>query len=74
MKLSKILLASSLVVFGLTGCALDKTSIIKVNDEVVTKGQYEQAFNKEIKGPQYAQFADVLKADEENIKIGRAHV
>lgn len=37
MKLTKLLLASALVVFGLTGCGQDKTAIIKVNNEPITK-------------------------------------
>ena len=60
MKLSKILLASALVVFGLTGCGQDKTAIIKVNDEPITKAQYEEAYNIETSSPQYQQFANFL--------------
>ena len=66
MKLSKILLASALVVFGLTGCGQDKTAIIKVNDEAITKGQYEEAYNLETSSPQYQQVANFL-ADENSV-------
>ena len=66
MKLSKILLASALVVFGLTGCGQDKTAIIKVNDEPITKAQYEEAYNIETSSPQYQQFANFL-SDENSV-------
>lgn len=66
MKLSKILLASALVVFGLTGCGQDKTAIIKVNDEAITKGQYEEAYKLETSSPQYQQVASFL-ADENSV-------
>ena len=66
MKLTKLLLASALVVFGLTGCGQDKTAIIKVNNEPITKSQYEEAFNIEASSPQYQQFANFL-ADENSV-------
>ena len=66
MKLSKILLASALAVFALTGCTQDKTAIIKVNGEGITKGQYEEAYKLETSSPQYQQFANFL-SDENSV-------
>ncbi|MCD8024568.1 MAG: peptidylprolyl isomerase [Candidatus Gastranaerophilales bacterium] len=66
MKLSKILIASALVTFGLTGCNLDKSAIIKVNDVSITKAQYEDMYKKETAAPQYKLFGNSLK-DPENI-------
>jgi len=66
MKLSKILLASTLLVFGLTGCTNDKTAIIKVNDEVVTKAQYQEIYNEEFNNAENSQYKDYLK-DENSL-------
>lgn len=66
MKLSKVLLASTLVLFGLTGCGVDNTAIIKVNDDVITKSQYEEAYTRETQSPQYAQYESFLK-DENSV-------
>ena len=37
MKLTKVLLASTLMAFTMTGCIKDNTAIIKVNDGKITK-------------------------------------
>ena len=66
MKLSKVLLASTLIVFGLTGCGVDKTAIIKVNDEVITKAQYEEIYNEEYANAQDSQYKEYLK-DENSL-------
>ncbi len=66
MKLTKILLASALVVFGLTGCGQDKTAIIKVNGEPITKAQYEEVYKQETSSPQYQAFAHYLE-DENSV-------
>lgn len=66
MKFQKALLLSALVLFGLTGCVQDKTAIIKVNDTVITKGEYQEALKVETSNPQYMGFGEVLK-DENNV-------
>ena len=66
MKLSKVLLASTLIVFGLTGCVADKTAIIKVNGEAVTKAQYEEIYNEEYANAQDSQYKEYLK-DENSL-------
>lgn len=66
MKVSKVLMLSALVLFGLTGCTADKTAIIKVNDSVITKGEYNEALKIETSSPQYMGFGEALK-DESNV-------
>lgn len=66
MKLSKALLISGLCLFSLTGCTQDKTAIIKVNDQAITKAQYEEAYKKEVSSPQYKQLETFLE-DENSI-------
>ena len=66
MKLSKVLFTSIFAMFVLTGCGADKTAIIKVNDDIITKGQYEKAYNLETSSPQFNQYANFL-ADENSI-------
>ena len=66
MKLSKVLLSGVFVLAALTGCNIDKSAIIKVNGEPITKSSYEEIYNREISSPQYKQFAGFLK-DEDSI-------
>lgn len=66
MKLSKILLSGVFVLAALTGCTQDKNAIIKVNNEPITKSQYEEVYARETSSPQYQQFANYLK-DENSI-------
>ena len=66
MKLSKVLLSGVFVLAALTGCNIDKSAIIKVNGEPITKSSYEEIYDREISSPQYKQFAGFLK-DEDSI-------
>lgn len=66
MKLSKVLLIGAFAVMSLTGCTNDKNTIIKVNNEAITKAQYEEAYNREISSPQYKLFANFMK-DENSV-------
>lgn len=66
MKLSKVLLSGVFVLAALTGCNIDKSAIIKVNGEPITKSSYEEIYNREISSPQYKQFSGFLK-DEDSI-------
>ena len=66
MKLSKVLLSGVFVLAALTGCNIDKSAIIKVNGEPITKSSYEEIYDREISSPQYKQFSGFLK-DEDSI-------
>ncbi len=68
MKLTKNLLAASLLVFGLTGCVFDRSAIIKVNGENITKAQYQEIYNAEVKAAQNTQMGELLK--DENGLMG----
>jgi len=61
MKLLKSLITAGLSIGLLTGCALDKTAIIKVNGEAITKAQYEQAMKKAMQNPQFQQMGEAAK-------------
>ena len=61
MKLAKSLLTAGLSIGLLTGCALDKTAIIKVNGEPITRAQYEKALNQQLKTPQMQQMGNQTK-------------
>lgn len=61
MKASKIMLAATLAIFGLTGCIADKNVIMKVNDQAITKAQYEQTYKEEVDSAQTEQFQEYLK-------------
>lgn len=66
MKLTRILLASTLLLFGLTGCIKDKTAIVEVNGEAITKAEYEKIYNEEIKAANNKQVEEYLK-DENSL-------
>lgn len=61
MKLAKSLIVAGLSIGLLTGCALDKSAIIKVNGEPITRAQYEKALDRQLKTPQMQQMGDNLK-------------
>lgn len=61
MKTSKVLLAVTLAIFGLTGCTMNNSAIIKVNDQAITKAQYDEVYKEETNNPQTAQFEEYLK-------------
>lgn len=61
MKLVKSLLTAGLSVGLLAGCTLDKTAIVTVNGEAITKGQYEEVLNKQTKSPQFKQLGPEAK-------------
>jgi len=61
MKASKIMLAATLAIFALTGCTADKNVIMKVNDQAITKAQYEQTYKEEVDSAQTEQFQEYLK-------------
>lgn len=69
MKLTKTLIAAGLSVGLLTGCALDRTAIITVNGEPVTKAQYEKIYNAQINSPQLKQFAPEAKGPNSYIGL-----
>ena len=61
MKLAKSLLTAGLSIGLLTGCALNKTAIIKVNGEPITRAKYEKALNQQLKTPQMQQMGNQTK-------------
>lgn len=61
MKLTKTLIAAGLSVGLLTGCALDRTAIITVNGEPITKAQYEKIYNAQMNSPQLKQLGPEAK-------------
>ena len=62
MKFSKVLLASTLLIFGLTACTKGGNDIIvKVNDKPVTQAQYNEAYKEEVQIAQNGQFEEFLK-------------
>lgn len=66
MKLTKVLLASTLMAFTMTGCIKDNSAIIKVNDGKITKAQYEDVYKKEIQTPHMQQVAELFE-DENSL-------
>lgn len=60
MKFSKIAVSLLLGVFFLTGCAKNTDAVIKVNDRVITRGE----FNQEFKLVKKAQMANVPKEEQ----------
>ena len=61
MKLVKSLLVAGLSVSLLTGCALNKTAIITVNGEPITKAQYEEVLKRQTQNPQFQQLGPEAK-------------
>ncbi len=57
MKLTKTLLAAGLSIGLLTGCALDRSAIITVNGEAITKAQYEKNIKRAAKKPAISEYA-----------------
>lgn len=57
MRCIKILSLFLLSALLLTGCGIkDKTAIVKVNNQVITKGDYDELFNQTIKSPALQMF------------------
>ncbi len=69
MKLTKTLIAAGLSVGLLTGCALDRSAIVTVNGEPITKAEYEKVYNAQINSPQLKQFAPEAKAPNSYIGL-----
>ena len=66
MKFIKILSLLVVTSMLLTGCGIkDKTAIVKVNDHVITKGDYDELFNQTVKSPALQMFGlDSKKVDK----------
>ena len=64
-NISKVFLTSVLSIVFLTGCGFnaDKNAIVKVNDTVITKNEYEQEFNKLADNPMFKQMGMDLKSN-----------
>ncbi len=60
MKFTKIFATLTLSLALVCGCTTGK-GIISVNDEVITQGQYDQAYNKIIQSPQFSLLGEDAK-------------
>ncbi len=63
MKFNKILLTALLSIGILTGCTIGK-GIITVNDEAITKAEYDKIYNQTMQSPQMAFLGDAAKDPE----------
>ena len=65
MKKALLALVVSAVMFS--GCGLKGTTVIKVNDQNITKAQYEEAYQNAAKNSQLAQMGIDIPEDENNL-------
>jgi len=65
MKKALLALVASAVMFS--GCGLKGTTVIKVNDQNITKAQYEEAYQNAAKNSQLAQMGIDIPEDENNL-------
>ncbi len=61
MKLAKSLLTAGLLIGLMTGCTANRSAIITVNGEPITKGQYETMLKRQIESPQFKQLGPEAK-------------
>lgn len=61
MKLAKSLLTAGLLIGLMTGCTTNRSAIITVNGEPITKGQYETMLKRQIESPQFKQLGPEAK-------------
>lgn len=65
--MKKVLMCTALSLMLLTGCTLTKTGIIKVNDAVITKAQFDKAMDKELNNSMFKAFGgadNFIKSDD----------
>ena len=65
--MKKILMCTALSLMLLTGCALNKTGIIKVNDTIITKAEFDKAIDKELNNSVFKAFGgadNFIKTDD----------
>lgn len=67
MKMKKLLLAMLCSTVLLSGCALKKDVIMTINDEQITKRQYEKLLDEYIERSPFAQAGADIKKDKSNI-------
>lgn len=65
MKKALLTLVASAVMFS--GCGINGTAVIKVNDQKITKSQYEEAYQNAAKNSQLAQMGIDIPEDEDNL-------
>ncbi len=65
MKKALLTLLASAVVFS--GCGLKNGAVIKINNQSITRGQYEEAYQNAAKNSQLAQMGIDIPEDENNL-------
>ena len=65
----KVILTVLLAIFVFTGCSLKKNdeAIVKVNDTVITKNDFEKAYDSVTSNNMFSQMGIDLKNDKENV-------
>lgn len=65
----KVIAFAILAMFIFTGCSIKKndTDIIKINDTVITKSEFDKAYNDVVSGKMFEQMGIDLKKDTNNI-------
>lgn len=68
MKLTtKLLSVLTLSAFLFTGCGKLSESIITINDDSITKSEYETAYNEALDNPMFAAIKESMKQDKDNV-------
>ena len=64
----KVVAFALLAMFVFTGCSVKNNSdVIKINDTVITKSEYEKAYDSVVSGKMFEQMGIDLKKDPDNI-------
>ena len=64
MKGKKLLAAVALSAVLFAGCGLKQEAVIKVNDQIITKAQFDKTFDEQVKNSPFARMGINIKDDE----------
>lgn len=64
MKGKKLLTAVALSAVLFAGCGLKQEAVIKVNDQIITKAQFDKTFDEQVKNSPFAKMGINIKDDE----------
>lgn len=64
MKGKKLLTAVAISAVLFAGCGLKQEAVIKVNDQVITKAQFDKTFDEQVKNSPFAKMGINIKDDE----------
>ena len=64
MKGKKLLTAVALSAVLFAGCGLKQEAVIKVNDQIITKAQFDKTFDEQVKNSPFARMGINIKDDE----------